>query len=226
LTVNRRFGEMSPISLGLKSKVGKKPASSRQQAELCFLLRNVNWLLTDYMALYPRRQNPSYPSLRKPQVLHRIYLITAKVLTKKWKIIWNGVRISNYMDSNHEIKLKKKWSKHCSRNALSVGKFWLNIYVMCRGLCVTYRRVLDWIYWHLIRTTRNYRQYSAMADLHTLQFIVTHALGLSVFTSRILATDLSQSHCNFKLHVKSSLYCWTLLYNHFAWTPQKTQLCC
>jgi hypothetical protein len=39
-------------------------------------------------------------------------------------------------------------------------------------------------------TTRDYRQYSAMAVLHTLQFTVTHALGSTVFTSRILATDL------------------------------------
>jgi hypothetical protein len=28
----------------------------------------------------------------------------------------------------------------------------------------------------------------ATADSHTLQFIVAHALGISVFTSRILAT--------------------------------------
>jgi hypothetical protein len=61
----------------------------------------------------------------------------------------------------------------------------------------------DWIYWHLIHTVRNYRQCSAIADLHTLQFTVTH----SVFTSRILATDLSQSHCNFKLHMKSYCHC-------------------
>jgi hypothetical protein len=65
----------------------------------------------------------------------------------------------------------------------------------------------DWIYWTLyIHTTRYYRQYSAIFDLHTLQFTVTHALGFSVFTNHILATDLSQSHCNFKSHVKSSLH--------------------
>jgi hypothetical protein len=51
---------------------------------------------------------------------------------------------------------------------------------------------------------RDYRRYSTIADLHTLQFIVTHALGFSVFTSRILATNLSQSHCNFSSHTKSS----------------------
>jgi hypothetical protein len=47
----------------------------------------------------------------------------------------------------------------------------------------------DWIYWPLIHSTRDYRQYNAIADLHILQFTVTHAQGFSVFTSRILATD-------------------------------------
>jgi hypothetical protein len=36
----------------------------------------------------------------------------------------------------------------------------------------------------------NARNYSTTADLHTLQFTITHALGFSVFMSRILATDL------------------------------------
>jgi hypothetical protein len=36
-------------------------------------------------------------------------------------------------------------------------------------------------------TTSNY---SAIADVHTLQVTVTHALGFSGFISRILATDL------------------------------------
>jgi hypothetical protein len=70
-----------------------------------------------------------------------------------------------------------------------------------------------------IHTVRDCRQYSTIAILHTLQFTVTHALGLSVFTSRILATGLSQSHCNFKSHVKSSGHSLipflTFLFNHF-----------
>jgi hypothetical protein len=37
----------------------------------------------------------------------------------------------------------------------------------------------------------NYNKYSAIADLHTLQFTVAHALGFSVSTSRLLATDLN-----------------------------------
>jgi hypothetical protein len=83
----------------------------------------------------------------------------------------------------------------------------LRILSRCAGVRVTYKKVFgldDWIYWHLIDTTRNYRQYSAIAHLHNLQSTVAHALGLSVVTSRILATDLKQSHWHFKLHMKSS----------------------
>jgi hypothetical protein len=63
----------------------------------------------------------------------------------------------------------------------------------CRRLCVTYRRVSDWMIrfidtlYKLLRAIGNYR---AIAHLHTLQFTVTQALGSSVFTSRILATNL------------------------------------
>jgi hypothetical protein len=37
----------------------------------------------------------------------------------------------------------------------------------------------------------NRTQYSAIADLHTFQFNVAHALGFSVSTSRLLATDFN-----------------------------------
>jgi hypothetical protein len=37
----------------------------------------------------------------------------------------------------------------------------------------------------------NYNQYRAIADLHTFQLKVAHALGFSVSTSRLLATDLN-----------------------------------
>jgi hypothetical protein len=62
---------------------------------------------------------------------------------------------------------------------------------------VTYRRVLDWndwIYSHLyIHTTRAYRQLQRYRYSTHFQFTVAHALGFSVFTSRILATDISLS---------------------------------
>jgi hypothetical protein len=48
--------------------------------------------------------------------------------------------------------------------------------------------------------------YSAITDLHTLQFTVTHALEFSVVTSLILATGLSWSHWYLKSHMKSPLY--------------------
>jgi hypothetical protein len=64
----------------------------------------------------------------------------------------------------------------------------------------------DWIYWHLIYSTRNYRQLQRYRYSHILQFTVTHALGSSVFTSPILATDVWQSHCHFKSHMKTSFH--------------------
>jgi hypothetical protein len=44
-----------------------------------------------------------------------------------------------------------------------------------------------------VYTVRDYRQYNDIAILHNLQFTVAHALGFSVFPSRILATVLSVS---------------------------------
>jgi hypothetical protein len=64
----------------------------------------------------------------------------------------------------------------------------------CAGVCVwLIRQVLDWMIGFIdalftqLETTGSY---SAIAGLHTLQFIVTHTSGLSVFNSHILAADL------------------------------------
>jgi hypothetical protein len=43
----------------------------------------------------------------------------------------------------------------------------------------------------LCTVSLNYNRYSAIANLHTFQFTVAHALGFSVSTCRILATDLN-----------------------------------
>jgi hypothetical protein len=48
----------------------------------------------------------------------------------------------------------------------------------------------------LIQSTRTYKQYNVIADLHNLQLTVTHAIGFSVFTSRILITEIKKSHCD------------------------------
>jgi hypothetical protein len=42
-----------------------------------------------------------------------------------------------------------------------------------------------------VTVSLNYNQYSAIADLNPFQFTVAHALGFSVSTSRLLATDLN-----------------------------------
>jgi hypothetical protein len=45
--------------------------------------------------------------------------------------------------------------------------------VTCRGCGLD-----DWIYWHLIHITRDYRQYSAIVDLQTLQLHALAALSM------------------------------------------------
>jgi hypothetical protein len=61
---------------------------------------------------------------------------------------------------------------------------------------VTYRgvRVLDRTIGFIgtsVTVSLNYNQYSSIADLHTFQSTVAHALGFSVFASHLLTTDLN-----------------------------------
>jgi hypothetical protein len=80
---------------------------------------------------------------------------------------------------------------------------------MCIFMCISdFRRDLYWMIGFMTPytfTPRDNGQYSAIAILHTSQFTLTHTLEFSVFTSRILATDLSQSHCDFTSHMESFL---------------------
>jgi hypothetical protein len=87
--------------------------------------------------------------------------------------------------------------------------WWLFYIVTCRGLRMCFG-LDDWICWHLIHTTRDYRQYSATDILHTFQFTVTHTLGFSVFISRILATDLMASRNSTELFSTELLFIITL----------------
>jgi hypothetical protein len=75
-----------------------------------------------------------------------------------------------------------------------------------RGLCVTHKTGsgLDLLTRNTFTHFRAIGNYSAIAVLYTLRFIITHALRFSVFTSRILVTDSSQSHSNFKSQIKTS----------------------
>jgi hypothetical protein len=77
---------------------------------------------------------------------------------------------------------------------LVICKFFLilNINIDIATCISDYRRGLDWMIGFIapyIFTTWDYRQYSALAILHTFQFTVEHTQGFSVITSLILATD-------------------------------------
>jgi hypothetical protein len=51
----------------------------------------------------------------------------------------------------------------------------------------------------------NCNQYSAIAELHTFQFIVGHALGFPVSTSRFMPTDLNtETSTSYHYEMKSS----------------------
>jgi hypothetical protein len=94
-------------------------------------------------------------------------------------------------------------------NVMSCGHFCT---VTCKGVSCAWLWwwVADWMIGltvpYTITHIRKYWQYSAITDVHTSQFTVTRALPFSVFTSRILATDLSQPHCNFKSYMKYSCH--------------------
>jgi hypothetical protein len=49
-----------------------------------------------------------------------------------------------------------------------------------------------------VTSSVNQTYYSAIADLHNSQFTVAHALGFSVSTSRLLATDLNKETSTLK----------------------------
>jgi hypothetical protein len=94
------------------------------------------------------------------------------------------------------------WLKTATSQPASYLMIYIYIYIVtCRGCERLIRRVLYWTTGFIdtlltqLGTTGNY---SIIADLHTFQFTVPHALGFLVFTSHILATELSQAHCHFK----------------------------
>jgi hypothetical protein len=98
-----------------------------------------------------------------------------------------------------------------------------------------------------VTSSLNHTYYSAIADLHNLKLTVAHTLGLSVFTSRLLATDLNtetststhyevflpflvQSTWNLGTQLKTLPDCLLSYsrpsYNSSARTPQQTPVTC
>jgi hypothetical protein len=87
----------------------------------------------------------------------------------------------------------------------------------------------------LVTVSLNYNYYSAISDLHNLQFTVAHALGFSVSTTRLLATDLTVTSNHYevflpflvqspwKLGTQLKLF-WTLNYTALHCTELCTNL--
>jgi hypothetical protein len=98
---------------------------------------------------------------------------------------------------------------------------------MYLGLCVTYWQVLDWMVGFIdtlytpLGTTCNY---SAIDDLHSLQFTAANTSVLSLLHAPLAISwqwihkSLSVSHCNFKSHMKSSLHS-LILSCHYSQSP-------
>jgi hypothetical protein len=81
---------------------------------------------------------------------------------------------------------------------------------------------------HSLLITRTHRQYSAITQLHTLQFTIAHTLGFSLSTIHLLAIDLdtgiitvSLNHTLQILHIKFSLHGCTLATNSFLHNSQR-----
>jgi hypothetical protein len=61
-----------------------------------------------------------------------------------------------------------------------------------------------------VTSSRNHTYYSAIADLHNLQFTVGHALGFYVSTSRLLE-QISTQKLSLQITIKSSCQ---FVFNH------------
>jgi hypothetical protein len=82
--------------------------------------------------------------------------------------------------------------------------------------------MIGFIYTLYIHTIRDYGQLQRYCySTHTFQFTITRTLGFSAFASRILATDIPQSHCHVNPHMKSS---WHSLISFFPFLLSRIPL--
>jgi hypothetical protein len=119
----------------------------------------------------------------------------------------------NCLTINTICRTLKATTSSVATNLLSTNQL-----LYCHVLGVRLTKIMgcgsyDWIYWCFLKITLNYSQYSTIADLHTFQFTVAHALGFSVFTSRILAMDLNTGTITWNHYEVFSLF---LLESHYT----------
>jgi hypothetical protein len=103
---------------------------------------------------------------------------------------------------------ESNWDVYSARYSLVIGTE-QGLPKYCLSVWMTYKTGF-WIGWlDLLTPYTHHWELQAIQRyryLHTLQFTIIHTLGFSVFSSRILATDLYRSHCHFKSHMKFSLH--------------------
>jgi hypothetical protein len=127
--------------------------------------------------LYPRGKSPRYPLDRRlggPQSRSGRFG-EQKILDPYW-------------DSNSDPSVVQPVTSRYTDYAIPAPVMGVHL------TKITGSRSDDWIYEHFgytLSLSPNYTYYSSISDLHNLQYTVTHALGFSVFTSRLLATDLN-----------------------------------
>jgi hypothetical protein len=131
----------------------------------------------------------------------------------------------------------------CSPKLIAICRIWCEFelceleivrYKILSRTGVIYRWVLDWMIWFIDTLyIQNLGLQAIQRHCYSTHFTVhrcTHTLGFSVFTSRILATNLSQSHCQFKSHVKSSCHSLipflSLFWNCQFWRLESIQFLC
>jgi hypothetical protein len=121
----------------------------------------------------PQQSSKCHPTVTS-QRGRRLKILTDDVIAGTWRGKPSG--ISSLLDDDDDDVVMFLYTKHT---------------VTFEGC--DYRRGMNWMIGFtdtLYTALGTTGIYSAIADLQTLQFISTHTLGFSVFTSRILATDL------------------------------------